>query len=191
MRKHLKTVFFLIPVGLVGAVAWHLGQDAFDRPKGVSLEVDKVEVGPAGQAVTGINLQQSAEGRTVWSLSAPRAERQTKTGITTVFEPDLTVHREDGESLRMRAMKGKVTGESRESPMIFSDQVQVEDTLGRRLTTEWMMFEPGAGGVLSTDRDFEMDGPRFQLFGRGLRIFKDERRAVVLDRVKLILKDQG
>jgi len=190
VRKHLKTVFFLVPVGLVGAVAWYLGQDPFDRVKGVSMEVDKVEIGPAGQAVTGITLQQSAEGRTVWSLSAPRAERQSKTGITTVFEPDLTVHREDGESLRMRAMQGEVAGETRESPMVFSDQVRVEDTLGRRLTTEWMKFEP-AEGLLSTDRDFQVDGPRFQLFGRGLRIFKDEQRAVVLGRVKLILKDQG
>ncbi|ABK45823.1 protein of unknown function DUF1239 [Magnetococcus marinus MC-1] len=182
MRKHVKNMFLLAAIGIVGVTGWYLSKQ--DLPGtaellgggGLATEVD------AQGHVTGITLTQYDGDRLQWALSAPGA-KQRISGWTEIRAPRLVLYTEKGGAVYVYALTGRVHGASR--AMEFNQDVKVTDQLQRRLTTQLLRFD-AQKGELSTDKAFKLVGENIILEGVGLRLLKQAQELHVLKRVRLI-----
>ncbi|MEG3639397.1 LPS export ABC transporter periplasmic protein LptC [Magnetococcus sp. PR-3] len=182
MRKHVKNMFLLTALSIVGVTGWYLtnqdlpGTDELLGNNSFTTEVD------AQGKVTGITLTQYDGDKLQWALSAPGAN-QRLSGWTEIRAPRLTLYTEDGDAIYISALSGRVHASTR--AMEFLKDVQVTDQLQRRLTTDRLHFD-AKKGELSSDRAFKLVGENIILEGVGLRLLKQARELHVLKRVRLI-----
>nr|CRH08022.1 Conserved exported protein of unknown function [Candidatus Magnetococcus massalia] len=186
MRRHVKNLFLLFALAIVGVVGWYLtakelpGTDALLKAQLAAMQAMGSKADGQGQ-VTGITLVQYNGDHLQWQLSAPGAN-QGKDGWTEISQPRLTLYPSSGGAIYLTAQTGWVHPKSRN--MIFEQSVTVTDQLQRRLTTESLRFS-AKDNSLATDRAFKMVGENMILEGVGLRLLKQAQELHVLSRVRL------
>lgn len=206
MKTPVKLSFIALPLLVIGAVSWHLQHPPQVTPGEAScqspahsqpLDPEASSSSPAagggcdgslprqrdrstGTLVTDLRLVQFDGERVHWTMKAPSARNDNEERIL-IREPDLTIHKKDGQLSTLTAAEGLV--DSRSHAMVFTGTVQVNSG-AEHLTTEVLRFDPNEKR-LYTDQPFVLVNEEMQMEGVGLTLYQETQKMVVPRRVKV------
>jgi len=168
---------------VVVVLGWFLSRDKWNINPGLSLQTEGIEIGATGPAVTGVSLVQNDGDRPVWSIKAPRAEQNLKTGVTTIYNPQLVLFQRNGNKLEANAKLGLMS-DDKKRPMSLQGGVIVQDSFERTLTTDRIVFDPVSEAV-TINGSFHIKSPEIEMTGSGAQFDRIAQRLKVTGRAKI------
>ncbi|MBF0125950.1 MAG: LPS export ABC transporter periplasmic protein LptC [Magnetococcales bacterium] len=179
LRRHVKHVFLILSLLIVGSVYWYL-----KRPYGLqtgNTQALDLLAGQQGALVTDIHLTQFDEQRIRWTLDAPSAQRGEGKQIL-IHHPRLGFSRNEQENIVVTAQEGDVDGGT--GKMVLTGRVEAGDAEMGRLLTEQLRFDPEKR-MLYTDQAFRLEREQMRLEGQGLTLLQEAQTLTVDSHVRM------
>jgi LPS export ABC transporter protein LptC len=183
MRK-LSTLFLACFVALLvslgGVVAWKvLARRAPAPPPPESAEAD--------YQIKEVRINETLEGNLRWTLDAERADVFDQTHRTVMRKVIIRLYSKDGD-WTVTADKGTLDNDQRD--VSLEGNVVVSTTKGLRLTTSRLAWRNGERNLFTKD-DVEIRQAGMTITGRGLDVRMGDERAVVGQKVRVVITDRS
>jgi LPS export ABC transporter protein LptC len=183
MRK-LSTLFLACFVALLvslgGVVAWKvLARRAPAPPPPESAEAD--------YQIKEVRINETLEGNLRWTLDAERADVFDQTHRTVMRKVIIRLYSKDGD-WTVTADKGTLDNDQRD--VSLEGNVVVSTTKGLHLTTGRLAWRNGERNLFTKD-DVEIRQAGMTITGRGLDVRMGDERAVVEQKVRVIITDRS
>jgi LPS export ABC transporter protein LptC len=136
-----------------------------------------------------ITYTKTRNGAPLWTLKADSALHSSETNITQIKNVRMVIFDRETGNIQLTADQGTLLPEYQ--AVTVSSNVTVVNPQGNTLQTEYLRYEENSD-ILHTDRMVKINGDRFTVYGRGMRINVIERTLVLLSDVvaQSVVKDR-
>jgi LPS export ABC transporter protein LptC len=182
--RRLSTLFLACFVALLvslgGVVAWKvLARRAPAPPPPESAQAD--------YQIKEVRINETLEGNLRWTLDAERADVFDQTHRTGMRKVIIRLYSKDGD-WTVTADKGTLDNDQRD--VSLEGNVVVSTTKGLHLTTGRLAWRNGERNLFTKD-DVEIRQAGMTITGRGLDVRMGDERAVVEQKVRVIITDRS
>jgi LPS export ABC transporter protein LptC len=182
--RRLSTLFLACFVALLvslgGVVAWKvLARRAPAPPPPESAQAD--------YQIKEVRINETLEGNLRWTLDAERADVFDQTHRTVMRKVIIRLYSKDGD-WTVTADKGTLDNDQRD--VSLEGNVVVSTTKGLHLTTGRLAWRNGERNLFTKD-DVEIRQAGMTITGRGLDVRMGDERAVVEQKVRVIITDRS